>query len=253
MIKMIINNLIKILLLIILLIEIVQSLTPADRSVLSSVLVDKKIFFFGGYSINSPNVSPNLNQILYLDVSKPLNTANPPFEEIPNAQIPFGSSFATAFFSPQKNTVYLFGGIMVDVNTDLDSFKSVLYSYNLETNEWAIPITNGIEPKRKREISSVINNGTGKSYIFGGINDKVIGSPNLVVFNDMNIFNTISSTWSKGSVINAPLPRMDYTATLLSNGIIVFIGGRELYLNNIRDVDINQVNKLNIAYFKFKD
>ncbi|GES94596.1 hypothetical protein GLOIN_2v1532917 [Rhizophagus clarus] len=46
----------------------------------------------------------------------------------------------------------------------------------------------------------------------------------------------------KNSIItNAPLPRVEYTATLLSNGIIVFIGGRELYLNILRDVDINQL------------
>jgi hypothetical protein len=46
--------------------------------------------------------------------------------------------------------------------------------------------------------------------------------------------------------MNAPLPRVRYTATLLSSEIIVFIGRRELYLNNLRDVNINQVNKLNI-------
>ena len=59
----------------------------------------------------------------------------------------------------------------------------------------------------------------GKFYIFGGID--------INFFKDMIIFDTVTSTWSKGSTINAPLPRVDYTATLLSNGIIVFIGGRE--------------------------
>jgi hypothetical protein len=33
---------------------------------------------------------------------------------------------------------------------------------------------------------------------------------------------------------------VDYTATLLSNGIIVLIGGRET--NDLNDVNINQVN-----------
>ncbi|POG78882.1 hypothetical protein GLOIN_2v1532937 [Rhizophagus irregularis DAOM 181602=DAOM 197198] len=52
----------------------------------------------------------------------------------------------------------------------------------------------------------------------------------------MIVFDTISLTWSTGSTINAPSPRLSYTATLLSNGIIVFIGGIET-----NDVDINQL------------
>ncbi|CAB4426717.1 unnamed protein product [Rhizophagus irregularis] len=234
---MIINNLIKILLLIILLIEIGQSLVPVERYAHSSVLVDKKLFFFGGYSGHSLKTSKNLDQIIYLDISKPFNTANPPFEEI-SKTIPFGSSYATAFLSPQKNIIYLFGGIVKDVNTDLDSFKSVLYSYNLETNEWIIPTTNGIAPGRRREINGVINNKTGKYYVFGGLSDFT-GAENTIALNDMNIFDTISLTWSKGASIYAPLPRTDYTATLLYNGIIVFVGGRET--NNFVDVDINQL------------
>jgi len=234
-----INNTIKIFfLLIILSIEIGQSLIPIKRYEQSSVLVDKKIFFFGGETHSGLKYFTS-NQILYLDVSKPFNTANPPFEEIPNVSIPFRSSFATAFLSPQKNVIYLFGGLMVDVNTDLDNFKSVLHSYNLVTNEWTIPITNGIASERRRDINGVINNETGKVYIFGGLS----GISNITtMFSDMNIFDTASLTWSKGSIIDAPIPRVDYTATLLSNGIIVFIGGREG--TNFLNVDINQVNTI---------
>jgi hypothetical protein len=237
-----VNKLIGIfLLLIILLIEIGQSLIPVERHAHSSVLVDKKLFFFGGESLsgNLKN-STSLDQILYIDISKPFNTANPPYEEIPNVSIPFGSSFATAFPSNvQKNVIYLFGGFMVNVDTDLDIVKSsILHSYNLETREWIIPITNGIIPTRRKEINGVINNETGKFYVFGGL-DQTTGQ-NIVTFNDMFIFDTTTLAWSKGSTINAPLPRADYTATLLSNGIIVFIGGRET--NDLNDVNINQVN-----------
>ncbi|EXX57143.1 uncharacterized protein OCT59_023196 [Rhizophagus irregularis] len=201
---MIINNLNQILLLIILLIEIGQSLAPVERSAHSSVLVDKKLFFFGGHSDHSLKKSVILDQIIYLDVSKPFNTANPPFEEI-SKTIPFGSSFATAFLSPQKNIIYLFGGIVKD----------------------------------EKRNNGVINNKTGKFYVFGGAIDPETGSQNIIILNDMNIFDTISLTWSKGSSIYAPLPRVDFTTTLLSNGIIVFIGGRET--NNLVDVDINQL------------
>ncbi|CAB5214767.1 unnamed protein product [Rhizophagus irregularis] len=209
---------------------------PVERHSHRSVLINKKLFFFfGGESAHSPSSSTTaLNQISYLDVSKPFNNANPPFEE--NSIWKF---ICTAFLSPQKNIIYLFGGIVRDVNTDIGSLKSVLYSYNLETNEWTIPTTNGIAPGKRREMNGIINNKTGKFYVFGGLSDQFTGTENIIALNDMNIFDTISLTWSKGSTIYAPLPRADYTATLLSNGIIVFIGGRET--NYFVDVDINQI------------
>ena len=134
---------------------------------------------------------------------------------------------------------------MRDVNTNKDDFKSILHTFNLITNEWNIPKTNGIEPIRRRQMSGVFNNETGKFYIFGGATDKLTGSQNTIIFNDMNIFDIVSLTWSKSSIINAPLPRVDYTATLLSNGIIVFIGGRERLVANTPwpDVDMSQVNR----------
>jgi hypothetical protein len=242
MTKINMNNKIGIFLLIILSIEIVESLIPIDRFAQSSVLVDKRIYFIGGISERSQKYSPTLDQILYLDISKPFNTANPPFEEIP-VPIPFGSAYATALLDPRKNIVYLFGGITADVNTNNDSPKSaVLYSYNLGTNEWNIPKTNGIEPVRRREINGVTNKETGKFYIFGGVTDKFTGSLVAERFNDMNIFDAASLAWSKGSTINAPLPRVDYTATLLSNGIIVFIGGREEINSILSDVDMKRVS-----------
>ncbi|CAB4426981.1 unnamed protein product [Rhizophagus irregularis] len=196
------------------------------------------IYSYCYYFVNPSSSTTALNQISYLDVSKPFNNANPPFEET-SSTIPFGSSYATAFLSPQKNIIYLFGGFVRDVNTDIGSLKSVLYSYNLETNEWTIPTTNGIAPGKRREMNGIINNKTGKFYVFGGLSDQFTGTENIIALNDMNIFDTISLTWSKGSTIYAPLPRADYTATLLSNGIIVFIGGRET--NYFVDVDINQI------------
>ncbi|POG79680.1 hypothetical protein GLOIN_2v1836168 [Rhizophagus irregularis DAOM 181602=DAOM 197198] len=224
-------------LLIILSIEICYSLIPIERNAQSSVLVDKKLFFLGGTS-SKPAAFP-LDQILYLDVSKPFNTAVPPFEVL-NISIPFRSTFATAFLSPQKDVIYLFGGSMWDVNTNAYNYnKSVLYSFNLENNEWTIPTTNGIAPEHRRTINGVINNENGKFYVFSGHIDYFTGANNSRALNDMNIFDTISLTWSKGPIENAPLPRVGYTATLLSNGIIVYIGGIEF--NKSQSFDINQL------------
>src|SRR5688572_10675815 len=134
------DNMMKIFLLIILSIGIGESLIPIGRYAHSSVLVDKRIYFFGG---EYKNVISTMDQMLYLDVSKPFNIENPPFEESP-VPIPFGSSFATTLLSFQQNIIYLFGGSMLNVNTSEDIFKSILHSYNLENNVWDIPKTNVI-------------------------------------------------------------------------------------------------------------
>ncbi|CAB4426726.1 unnamed protein product [Rhizophagus irregularis] len=221
--------------------EICHSIIPIERSAQSSILADKKLFFFGGMS---SQLLSSFNQILYLDVSKPFNTTNPPFE-ILNVSIPFRSSYATALFSPLKNEVYLFGGFMRNELNDDNMFGnhiSVLISFNLENNGWNFTFTktNGIAPENRRLINGVINNKTGKFYIFGGVNDTFTGATtNSIAFNDMNIFDTISLTWSKGSAEGSPLPLIGYTATLLSNGIIVFIGGEERPYNY--NVSLNQL------------
>ena len=71
-------------------------------------------------------------------------------------------------------------------------------------------------------MGSVIDN-TGKMYIYSGGADSVVGSPTLHYFNEMVIFNTVELSWS---ISTSPMiSRAGHTATLLSNGVIVYIGG----------------------------
>ena len=60
-------------------------------------------------------------------------------------------------------------------------------------------------------------------------------------FNDLAIFNVGESSWSISYLPNAPTPRCMYSATLLSNGVIVYIGGY-VGLNPTQAVDISQIN-----------
>ncbi len=105
-----------------------------------------------------------------------------------------------------------------------------------------MPIITGKVPEIRRAIQGVIDD-FGKIYIFGGINDG-IGQKNISkLFNDMIILNTKDLTWSDGPPVNTPLKRYSYTATLISNGMILYIGGHEQISNNtFREVDINQIN-----------
>ena len=74
--------------------------------------------------------------------------------------------------------------------------------------------------------------------------DKFVGSPTLKMFNDMVIFNAVESSWTIMSPINALAKRASYTATLLPNGVIVYIGGYEVAgeKNVFQEVEIKQIN-----------
>jgi hypothetical protein len=72
------------------------------------------------------------------------------------------------------------------------------------------------QPKNKHS-RSVCDMKTGKMYMFSGNSAPIL--------NDMDVLNTWTFEWTIGSSVDAPEGRFDYTATLLPNGIIVYIGG----------------------------
>jgi len=183
------NNILFYLFFIIYLFLEIESFTPIGRFSHSSVLVGNKLYFFGGV-LNDRFCS---NEVLYLDVSQPFNIQAPLWNDItPNAGIPFRSCWGTASLSNINNeqTIYLFGGATNDIATNEDNFMSIIYSFNLSSLTWNIPTVKGMQPERRRQISSVSDN-TGKLYIFGGVANRLVGSTVTKYFNDMNIFNSV--------------------------------------------------------------
>src|SRR6266498_496639 len=216
----------------------VESFTPVGRIGHSSVLVGDKLYFFGG--ISDADVY-GLNEVFYLNVSKSFNLAVPPwFDLTQNAGIPFKSCWGTVSLNDKEQTIYLFGGIMGDIFTDKDAFISNVYSFNLNSLTWNVPNFKGTPPKRRRNVNSVIDN-TGKMYIFGGHIDENLGSPTIDYFNDMIILDTVELSLLISTPANSPTIRHSYTATLLSNGVIVYIGGYEFNQVN-KYVDIKEIN-----------
>jgi len=199
----------------------VESFTPEGRVAHSSVLVGDKLYFFGGFSTGSCS-----NEIFYLDVSKSFYSSTPTWIDLTqDAGIPFKSCWETISLNDKEQTIYLFGGIMKDLTTNTDAFTSNVHSFNLNSLKWDVPDIKGVALKRRRNIKSVIDD-TGKMYIFGGYADEFLGSPLTTFFSDMVILNTadVELSWSISTPINAS--RRDlYTATLLSNGVIIYIGG----------------------------
>lgn len=207
----------------------VESYTPIGRLTHSSVLVGNNLYFFGGQYGNG-SIS---NEVFYLNLSRSFDVENPPwFDLTSTASIPFGSYFATVASNNVNNNldIYLFGGVMVDMITQQDSFTSFVYKFNVNSSRWNAPSVNGIIPKRRRKINAVSDN-SGK----GGVADALVGSSTPQFLDDLIIFNTVDSLWS---ISSSTIIRASYSATLLPNGIIAYIGGHE---NLDQIVDISKI------------
>ncbi|RIA79422.1 hypothetical protein C1645_794410, partial [Glomus cerebriforme] len=126
---------------------------------------------------------------------------------------------------------------MYDITTYKDSFTSLLYTFNVTSQQWSIPQIQGKSPTRRRNMKSIIDD-SGIIYIFGGY-FIVPTTPQQDMFNDMIKIDTNTLTLSFGSTQNGPSRRCAYTATLLPNGIIVYIGGYKVDGDSI--VNINEV------------
>jgi hypothetical protein len=197
----------------------IESFIPAGRLAHSSVLVG---YFIGGVLDSGYGT----HDVFYLDVSKPFNIQVPPWNDLTlNVKLSFKgggpnykNGWGTVSFSDINNeeTIYLFGGI-----TNSPKLPSTIHSLNLNTLTWNLPITKGKLPERRLQINSVIDN-TGKVYILGGMAWSIIGSP-TIYFDEFIIFNIVELSWSIS--ISPVGKRASYTATLLSNGFIVYIGG----------------------------
>ncbi|CAI2184974.1 11743_t:CDS:2, partial [Funneliformis geosporum] len=215
----------------------VGSFTPEGRLAHSTVLVENKLYFFGGYVDNANTCT---NQVFYLDLSQSFILTAPPWVSLTqNAGIPFKSCWGTALLNDKEQTINLFGGLMRN-DMRQDAFVSNVHSFNLNSLSWNVPNVKGTPPERRRNINGVIDN-TGKIYIFGGYVDETLGSATLIRYNDMVILNTAELSWV---IIPAskPYAQSSYTATMLSNGVIVYIGGLESLEDTATIVDIKNIN-----------
>jgi|SRR6266498_3039372 len=107
----------------------VKAFTPMGRMAHSSVFVKNKLFFFGGvYEDGFCS-----NEIFYLDIFHQFNIGLPTFINItPNSGIQFKSCWGITLFNNinNKQTIYLIGGFIEDINTNEDSFTSLVYTFN---------------------------------------------------------------------------------------------------------------------------
>ncbi|KAF0397564.1 galactose oxidase [Gigaspora margarita] len=198
---------------------------PDPRYEQTSTLVDNKIYFFGG-STRKPNYT---NEVVYLDLSTLFNATWPLWVKNPMG-IPSKEILASSCLSSIDNsTVFLIGGLSLDQTNQKIINPLLVYSFNSKTSQWNTVKTTGFYNYSVTLIRmNAVMNDDGNIYIFGGIqvNYTVKSTTHGSYLNKMNVFNTKTLTWSSLNLItNVPTPRASYTATLLNNSLIIYIGG----------------------------
>jgi hypothetical protein len=219
--------------------EVQTQKIPKKRFTHSAHLIDKQLWIFGGGTMENGALVPT-GDVFYVDLAKEFDTTNVQYEN--QKASPFSCAWCQSAMV-RKEQIFFFAGAMVEPGTPKLT-KSIVQAYDIKAKNWTIPEITGMSPLRRRELQPVSDQ-NGKIYMFGGGIDMALGATNVQVFDTMDILDTINLKWGVGSGVNHPLPRIDYTATLLPDGKIVYIGGSQTNLKFIHfdNVDINQVCK----------
>ncbi|KAF0515754.1 galactose oxidase [Gigaspora margarita] len=201
---------------------------PDSRFEQTGVLVNEKIYFFGGIL---QNTSHN-NEVWYLDFSKSFNITSPSWHK--DVELPIKYDFGTSCGSRIDNfTVFLIGGRMSPIN-----YSSSGLVFNSKISQWSILNATGFNSSfaSRIAIQSIIDD-YGKIFIFGG---RTQGQS--IWFNDMNVLDITTMTWTTLFQPQDITKSVEYAA-VLSNNQIIYIGGRInsgkslIDMNNIRIFD----------------
>ncbi|KAF0400042.1 galactose oxidase [Gigaspora margarita] len=205
------------------LLNFTSAFIPVGRESHSSVLIDRKLYFIGGFRVydsDGNRIENTTNEFFYLDVSKQFtlnDSSTIPWNDLTNTGGP--KLALTAVCSGEFNDmIYVFGG----KNNEIVLEGITVYQYNLIKKQWINNIkAKRIDPSNRSYNSCAKFNGSmiimSGQYIH---NDDVL--------NDAWLFNTVKSSWRLSqNRENVNLIRFGYQAiSFIDAGtIILYIGG----------------------------
>ncbi|RHZ53538.1 hypothetical protein Glove_441g56 [Diversispora epigaea] len=233
-------KLFKFILCTLLLINLIFCYDPPKRFLHNSVIIDDKLLVFGG----STNITAYTYELFYLDLSTSFENNKLTWTLINEKSLPVYAWRSTAVLSLDNSTIYLYGGFMLNKNLDYD-YSNLVYMYDYSTSTWSTPNLSGDTVPPRQDMKGVIDN-LGKIYIFGGYNATNLTRNTGNLFNDMNLLNTASNTWTTLTISGSiPTASDQYAANILSNGIIVYFGGVE-QVNAGADFTLESMNKIKL-------
>jgi N-acetylneuraminic acid mutarotase len=190
---------------------------PKPRNAASSEIIGDRLYVLGGMVSTAI-----LNDVIYLDLSKNFTTSSPAWVDYtPIKPLPVYSSYADSC-KDKDNKIYLFGGVLIDVNSEKYIMDKQLYVF--DGNTWTAPAVVGTYQPAKRRALNVVMDDLGKMYLFCGLGDPILGINDIIFYNDMSIFDSNKLTWTQ--VTNPPNSITESTSTYLpKNKLILYIGG----------------------------
>ncbi|EXX52886.1 uncharacterized protein OCT59_007179 [Rhizophagus irregularis] len=204
---------------------------PPSRFRHASILIGSKWYITGGFNYKGKSLS----DFFYLDLSNPFSTKN--LDTLQYKQLNDNGLTPNAWCNTvtTNNMIYLFGCLMVSDKT------SLVYQYSINSDKWINPpIAGTTSPVHRIQNGVVANDSTGRIYYFGGRNDT------YKPLNDMWILDTNNNQLSWQQITSAPLQICCFSAILLQDGYILYIGGfsnstdtRNRFLRNITRYNIN--------------
>ncbi|RHZ54932.1 hypothetical protein Glove_421g66 [Diversispora epigaea] len=218
---------------IVLLINSTLCYDPAQRVYHNSVIINDRLLILGGTKINEIQSS----ELFYLDLSQSFDNKNLSWNLIREGDLPIYTYSSTSIVSLDNSTIFLIGGFMVNKDTLVYDSSNLVYTYNYFTSEWTTPSITGDDVSFRQQITGVIDD-SGTIYIFGGIGNTLTERNS----NEMNTLDTSKMAWKILTITNnLPPVSNDYSASILSNGIIVYFGGQSngtlLKMKNIKLYD----------------
>ncbi|RHZ67824.1 hypothetical protein Glove_299g8 [Diversispora epigaea] len=207
----------------------------SSRRYQSSVLIGSKIYYFGGLS---PNGSKRKNDALYFDVNTSEFTA---IENIP-AYIHHSSSVV---HPKDEDACLSIGGDYASSETGYDyKDPKQAYRFDTKTSKWSTEETSN-EPSvfSSYYLTRGVSDNNGFMYFFAHEYSSFHSFIKLDI-NAMSWSSFNNSGDSPGEFSGRFLIRQFYTATLLQNGLIIFVGGMDNFnqaysMNDLLFFDIN--------------
>ncbi|CAG8739751.1 13815_t:CDS:1, partial [Racocetra fulgida] len=186
----------------------VNSFVPEGRAEHNAILVEKRLYFHGGWLVNPPDSRYPNNVLFFLDVSIPFTISNKslmPWTDLSSITGAINRTGASACVDMLKASIFFIGG---------DYSVNAITVFNTTLQQWSIPSISGQIPLPGNLKYVPCISLENKIYIYGGNTS----------LSAMNQLDTLNLSWSILSYSISSSKTQGYSATLLNDSIL-YIGG----------------------------